>query len=528
LSALLMLAAGVETFAAEIPWRSLRFQYLAQRKDLGELLRELAAGEDIAIEVADGVQGVVNGKFNLPPQSMLELLATSHGFLWYYDGSILHVTPSGSVRTEVVQLKLGNVDQLRSMLARLHLDDPRFPLQTESEGNTVVVSGPTRYVELVRQAADSLERSQNWRQPTEIRIFPLKYAWAADHELDSGGRDLKVLGVASVLRSMFATRAPDSTQPALTQLRQSSPLRPVNANGGDFNTPSAIKPSALDDTAQEVASGLPVVQADARINAVLIRDLPARLQQYDSLISALDVRPGMIEIEARIIEVSNDEAERIGIDWAANRTKNNTTQSIQYGSPNAALPTPSPSNYFPSAGVLTTVAASATLSFLARIQVLVQHGKAKISASPKVLTLNNLEARMDNVDQFFVRVSGTYAAELFNVSTGVNLHVTPLIVTEGTRQRIRLDVRIEDGRLTEQTVDQIPVVRKSEINTQAFIDDGEALLIAGYAVDEQTSTRAGVPGISKIPVVGALFRHHDESKSTMQRMFLLTPRIATE
>jgi len=317
-------------------------------------------------------------------------------------------------------------------------------------------------------------------------------------------------------------------------MKQAVPMKPtaVSANdvagpkGTTTPPPSKVAAATGSDTLPDPADELPIIQADQRINAVLIRDLPARMAQYEQLIRTLDVRPAMIEIEAHIIEVSTDEASKIGVDWSTARNANGNAKSLQYGDP--TLPLPPPTGDFPRAGMITAMVASQSQNILARITALSQDGKANISASPKVLTLNNLEALMDNVESFYVRVAGTYSAELFNISTGVTLHVTPLIVTEGEQKRIKLDVRIEDGRLSTDNVDQIPVVRKSEINTQAFINDGEALLIAGYTLDQQSKTRGGVPGLSKIPLLGRLFRYDTESKSKMQRMFMLTPRIVVE
>ena len=124
-----------------------------------------------------------------------------------------------------------------------------------------------------------------------------------------------------------------------------------------------------------------------------------------------------------------------------------------------------------------------------------------------------------------MRVSGYTSADLYSVSTGVSLRVLPMVVQEDGQTRIKLEVHIEDGQLTGQQVDNIPVITSSEINTQAFVGQGESLLIAGYSVDNNSNGVTGVPGLSKIPLIGALFRNNNDSRSHMERVFLLSPRV---
>jgi type III secretion protein C len=124
-------------------------------------------------------------------------------------------------------------------------------------------------------------------------------------------------------------------------------------------------------------------------------------------------------------------------------------------------------------------------------------------------------------------VQGYQSGDLYSVSAGVSLRVLPSIVADQATPQIRLDVHIEDGQLTSQVVGQLPVVSNSTIDTQALIEEGQSLLIAGYTVDQDDSSTSGVPGLSKLPLIGKLFqfKHHQGQK--FQRLFLLTPRIVT-
>lgn len=525
-----MLACAT-AFAANIPWNpKARFQYVAQKKDLRELLREFAISQGLTISISEGVEGSVSGKFDLKPQAMLDLLTSSNGLIWYYDGSLLHVMPASSVRTDVIQLRFGNIENLREALNRIGILDQRYPLQDDGNG-AVVISGPAPYVDLVNQIVENMEGSKSRNQATEVRIFPLRFAWATDHEFTSGGKAMVIPGVASVLRSMYQSKG--GTGPKLakfpdlqkvlpeTSARVSNEKDPQQVASQSAKVTGGQKPDGMRNTATDSPEELPIIQADSRINAVLVRDIPSRMMQYESLIRTLDVRPQMIEIEARIIEVSSSEMGNLGVNWRLN-----APVTVDAGNTLSRL---SNVRDFVSGGdVLKTVLNNAGLNLLERISVLADQGKANITASPTVLTLNNLEARMDNQESFFIRVAGYQNAELFNVSAGVTMHVTPLIVSQGKRKEVKLDVRIQDGRITDRTVDQIPVVSRSEINTQAYIKDGEALLIAGYGVEQESNVETKVPGLSAAPLFGGLFRSQDRKKSKTQRMFLLIPHIVEE
>jgi hypothetical protein len=100
----------------------------------------------------------------------------------------------------------------------------------------------------------------------------------------------------------------------------------------------------------------------------------------------------------------------------------------------------------PAGGVLTAVIGGTGRYLLSRISALEQTDNARITANPKVATLDNVEAVMDNKQTFYVPVQGFESGSLYSVSAGVALRVLPSIVSEDGKPQIRLDVHIEDGR----------------------------------------------------------------------------------
>jgi len=556
--AMTLLGVTQSAWSADIEWRTDNFSYVAQNKPLKDFIREFAASQGVTVVIDPDVEGSVNGRFDLTPQSLLELMATSFGLSWYYDGSVLYVQPAGDMSSEIIRLSSTTVEKLRSTLRSLGIVDNRYPISYDSKRNTALVSGPKRYVELVKQTARAIDQNELTRGVADIRIFPLRYAWAADFTFMQGGREQRVSGVASVLRQLYAPAqrksattsgvSPSSRAERLNRMRGLGLVRDEAITQAE----NAASMSA-DQEAESGAFGgpeLPQFQADGRMNAVLVRDRPERMAFYESVIRSLDVKPGLVEIEARILEVSSDEIDSLGIDWRLH----SGDFDFQFGrgnlpnltfdgalAPDAPRPggsrtgigtlpgtgvvPPVSSPDLQRGGILTTVLGDSGRYLIARVNALAQDGKANILASPRVLTLDNVEAVLENISTFFVRVAGNLDVALFDVSSGTSLRVTPLIVVEDGRRQVKLAIRIEDGSISSQSVDQIPVIQQSTIGTQAFITEGNSLLIGGYESNVNRDTQVGVPGLSSIPVLGHLFKYREKQTTSVQRLFMLTPRI---
>jgi len=347
-------------------------------------------------------------------------------------------------------------------------------------------------------------------------------------------RQVVVPGVASILRSLVGARTSSThavdqalrpTQPSLKGQGLSSQGVAQNNNAGNDSqrTKSGVDVlvAALSNTAQAAEpAAAPMafdprqvsIEVEPRLNAIIVRDAPDRLPRYEQLIAALDVEPQSLEIEATIIDVNTDRASELGINWRWN----NANKGVEYS---GAVPTTG-------AGGIASVVLGSVGQFFARIRALQAEGAARVVSSPQVVTLSNVEAVFDNTSTFFVRVAGREQVDLFNVSAGTSLRVTPHVFRDHNDTRIKLMVNVEDGSLTGKTVDQIPIVERSTINTQALINAGESLLIGGMVRESSSQNTDKVPGLGDVPVVGNLFKNKTASASRVERMFLITPRLA--
>ncbi len=539
-AALAVLFAASAVQAAPMPNAARKVSITAREQPIAAFLQNLLAGVDVPTALSPQLTGTVNGTFSGPAERVLGDVARVYNLVTYFDGAVLHVVPASQIGSHTYAVSRTMSERALREAFDLGLTDARNTLRNTGNGNLVAVGTP-RFLEqmddLVRagQAAQNAAAAPPSPGMLDFRVFYLRYAWAQDTTMVIGGRQVVLPGVASILRSLIG--APRSfsgaqdlmlrpTQPKLKGQGLASQGVAVNGKepAGDSSrsrTGVDALVAALNSTAQP-AEPAPqpmaydprqvTIEADPRLNAVIVRDVAERLPRYEKLIAALDVEPQSLEIEATIIDVNTDRLRELGINW----NWRNAGREIGY---NGSVPTAG-------VGGIASAVLGSVGQFVSRIRALQAEGAARIVSSPQVVTLSDVEAVFDNSSTFYVRVAGREQVDLFNVSAGTSLRVTPHVFRDGADTRIKLLVQVEDGNLTGNQVDNIPVVERSTINTQALITEGESLLIGGMVRESTSSGVDKVPGLGDVPVVGNLFKNRTSNSSRVERMFLITPRLA--
>ena len=547
--------------AAPLPEFKTSVKVEARDQPLDQFLQDVFALTDIPIVVSPAANGLVNGRFDGPPSRLLRDVSRAYNLVSYFDGATLYVAPASEMLSRSYVLPANMSQQVMRTATELQLTDPRNTLRSARDG-ALVAAGARRFVaqvdELVRQlrpAGAGGMGSPAWTQPLmDYRIFYLRHAWAQDVTTSFAGRETVLPGVASILRSLVGQpgRAGNAAGSDRTNarrlggqgLRRAEPpgmptlglpndaprgvdalvtaLNQAGAGGGGGYA------SANDGAANAAAAELafaPRVEADPRLNAVIVRDLPERLPRYAELVKALDVEPQALEIEATIIDINTDRLRELGINWRLNHG----LSSVMFGNGTASdLRLDGTQDVTPAArgGSLSAVMGEAW-KFVARISALQAEGAAKVVSSPQVVTLSNVEAVFDNSSTFYVRVAGRDEVDLFDVTAGTTLRVTPHVFRDDDTTRIKLLVQIEDGALSAQTVDTLPVVERSGINTQALISEGESLLIGGMVRDSSRIGEDKIPFLGDLPIIGNAFKTRSSGSARVERLFLITPRLAS-
>jgi len=530
----LLAIAPVQTRAAEVPNFEQPVVLAAREQPVGRFIEELLGQVGVPVRIDDAVRGTVNGDFDGPASRVFQDIARSFQLTLYYDGALAWVYPANDVTRDLMPVRGKGATAVVNSAKSLGMIDERNRIETSDVG--LMVTGTTRFVEQVRDLTAAVDRDVEGPVPATppvaasdavMRVFELRYAWAGDVSISVGNEQVLLPGVASLLRELIepgAVRAQPSSQPGRRGAGSLEGLRGQGLQAVDRadDTPAPATTAALPSADGGSTRDTRIV-ADTLGNAVVVRDRADRMQDYETLIATLDVEPEMIEIEATIIDLNTDRLRDLGIDWRL--TDDNADVAFGNGTGDVVNLVNGDNPAQPlQGGVLSLVLGDST-RFLTRIRALESQGAARVVSKPHVMTLSNVEALLDTTSTFFVRLEGQEEVDLFDVSVGTTLRVTPHVFDTAAGTRIKLRVSIEDGSTTERSVDRIPVIERSTITTQALVDEGESLLIGGLVREIDSNSVSKVPLLGNIPVVGRLFRNTRQGTNRTERMFLITPRV---
>lgn len=529
----------------------------ARDQNVAVFLTDFFGKTNLRAKISSSVTGKINGSWRGSPAQIWQQLSQAFNIVAYYDGGVVRVYSAAEMSSRTIPT--AQPADLIRQINQMNLPDQYNVIKTVR--GAVVVTGVPSFIDQVAQLApgpklnqpviaaspitpavtgivsplaslppvgsgvglSSLPLRSKIIQPAtarsryEIRVFYLRYARADDTLISNGGQQTSRPGVASILREQMGDGRPSetvSTSGNRDNTRRgggSRQLEDVDGNGAFDNRreePSYQEGSSLRDT-----NG-PRISVDAANNAVIVRDRPEAMRTYEDLVASLDIEQRTIEIEATIIELDTNRLKNLGIDFNLQTNKlglvfgGNPVQGTALGSDIAA-------NYLSGAGSL----------FQVRINALERQGVLKVTARPRLTSLNNIEAVFDNQERFNVRVSGERDARLFEVRYGTVLRVTPSVLADGGELRTKLQVVVEQGRLNATVVDGIPGTSNSIINTEAIIRQGESLLIGGITIDSEFDFKSKTPGLGDIPVAGNLFKKRQKGGQYLERLILITPRI---
>lgn len=532
----------INSHAATPRWTNEPVSLQVQDESLRDFLQDLANLADVRILLSDAVQGQISGRFDDKPGAVFDKVAKAYGLLTYYDGSVIHISMAREIQSKSIKVKPVYVERVIETLVKRNLVDRTQTVEVDRKNGVIKLRGAPEFILDAEEVARAVLPTPTYTPRTVVRdqpddpvmtrpdelvfrTFKLQYASAADVTFYQNGRDVTLPGVASMLRTMLGdgqratdnslsfNKPSDMTVPGL----RGKGLRRYNT---DVELAAVNKPGTSTSTKanRSVATGGGAsvrILAEPNLNAVIVRDRASALPLYENLIAELDKEPMLVEIQVTIIDIDKNKLLDLGVDWRF-ESKNN---DARFGggvveNQNGGL-------------ILNTVLGDAR-RFFARVNALAETGSASITSRPQVLTLSNLEAVLANDESFFVRIAGNEEVDLFNVSVGTSLRVLPNVVGDKSDPQIRLLVTIEDGAIDPtESVDGIPLIERSSLNTQAVIFNGESLLLGGLVRDSASVVTTKVPLLGSVPGVGKLFQRQTKVESSTERLFLISPRLVS-
>lgn len=500
--------AALAAFRADgspIPWKLPSYTLVARDMDLRVALDTFAVAEGLSVVMSESVLGRFSGDFKgVKPADFLDRIATTHNLIWYYDGAALYVYGAGEIATMLIDLQYMKAGEVRSMLAELGVEDARFPLKTTSNDELIMVSGPPRYVALVAEMIAKADRLREKRTFSEVeaRLFPLTYTWADDvsFRVTSPESTLTIRGVARLLEEM------------------------MSSSSGSNVRESSITNELSNMEAQQLSAFHPMIKAENRLNAVIVRDAVSRMPMYERLIKQLDVPQKLVEIDVTVVELSKKDA----LDWQLSLALSTSHGHSEYGAGQNAANLFSPEAIAGKglAGALTHIHSAYSLA--ASISALREKGKARSISRTSILTVNNLAAEMTDTQSYHAKVVGREVATLESVSAGTRLQIKPRILpapATNVPNQVWLSLELDDGGFESVTVDAMPMTRSSTLQTQTAVFEDESIMLAGYLRDIEEDAGWGIPYLRDIPWIGWIFGGKSTRNETVQRMFIITPHV---
>jgi general secretion pathway protein D len=339
----------------------------------------------------------------------------------------------------------------------------------------------------------------------------------------------------TVTTGTSATPMPGSVVP--------QPVRPpIQSAGTQPGTSSTA------GTGGSLISPMTKIIADENLNLLVILALPEDYQIIKEAIRKVDIIPRQVVIEGIVAEVNLTDDLSLGISWAlqfnpsvfkgfVGQTIGSMGLNIPGATPVVSTP-PSTSN--DTGGGSFTVYATVNENFKAVISMLASQSKAKLLAAPRILVSDNKEASINVGEQVPIVTSSTTTIGTTTPTTsstiqykdvGIMLKVKPRINEGGL---VSLDLTQEISSYSLQNVsasgdkkEQGIVVSKTEAKTNLVVQNNQTIMIGGLIREDVSDGRAGIPLLSKIPILGYLFGKTDKTNHRKELIILLTPRVLT-
>jgi general secretion pathway protein D len=257
------------------------------------------------------------------------------------------------------------------------------------------------------------------------------------------------------------------------------------------------------------------IAVDRRLNAIILTGTADQIAQAQALIAKIDVPVQSVLLDTQVLEVNDTGARSIGLPFNQSETSPishifNTQAQILNNIPSQAV--------------------AGALAIQSDIWALVSEGKARVLASPKILTQDGLSASILTGDSLPIRVTtpvgvggvGAVSSQVEYINVGVNLQILPRVTGNGG---VDADIYSQVSSVTGFDSSGDPQISTRQAQTKVNLLEGQTLVIGGLLQQRDIRNLQKVWLLGDIPLVGYLFRFYTETKQNTNLVITVTPHI---
>ena len=509
----------------------------------------------------------------IPGKDVIKIIRVNDAKQSAQNERFMRKVPSEQIVTRVIQVNnaraLELVPILRPMVAKYG------HLAGVAAANALIISDHLANIQRISKIIDELDSPSKY----ELEVVQLNEAWVGDmvkllEELAPGelgaakgkGEANKFSVVADQRSNRLILRGDEAFREKMRELiakldqptstgGKTKVIRLKHAEAKDL---AELLKGLMGDISNEAAKGQgqgqqkseASVYADESLNALVVRAEPSVIQELEMIVDQLDIRRAQVLIEAAIVEISDDNSNALGIQWAlfdkgssipGALTNFSTTGLTTASLLGALISKENSSDGSIDASGLTGVGDGLTLglgkesnsgvSWGALLQALEGDAGANVLSTPKVITMDNQESSIivgENIPIITGQSTSTGAGTADPFTTierqdvGVKLIVTPSI-SEGDLVRLEIEQEISNVKDSSRGADI--TTTKRQIKTNVLADNGETIVLGGLITDNVTMSESKVPLLGDIPWLGRLFRSEKASVTKQNLVVFLRPTI---
>lgn len=269
-------------------------------------------------------------------------------------------------------------------------------------------------------------------------------------------------------------------------------------------------------------------------NSVVVKDLALGVSRVAALLDQIDRKPQQIMIEARIVEISTSYSRELGVRWGRTGYNNPTSAFDRPGSFESRFEVNLPKTALEGGSLIFgTVVSNYTLDL--ELSALEDSGEGKVLSQPKILVLDNQEAKITSGTELLVpsiinstAFAGTLPeqAEPRVLQANLQLTVTPRVIGEDLVNMV-IDTRREEFDFS-RSVQGFPPKESRSAKTELLVKNGETIVIGGIYTKNKATDESRIPVLGKIPIIGWLFKSQAKRDNQTELLIFLTPSIVPE